>query len=337
MKVLVTGASGQLGNNVVRTLLNDGYEVVVFLRENSKRITTLDGLNIERRFGELSNQESLEIAMQDVDYVIHTAAKAGLIPARSQEYWDINYQGTKNVVEAAIKCGVKRLVHVGTANSFGTGFRQKLGDETFPYTHSKFGFDYMDSKRKAQEYVINATKEKGLSAIVVNPTTMIGKFDSKPNSGKFILAIFRHEIFAKTKGGKNYVNVRDASQATVNALRMGRVGECYILGGHNLSHKKAFDIIGKVEGVSVPKLVLPSSLVLIFGILSSFFGKIFGFTPLISKELAQIFTTYDFHSSEKAVRELNLQITPFDEAVKECLEWMLENEKKKLTGLEELI
>lgn len=332
MKVLVTGATGLLGSNLVRALLADGYEVVVLLRDQKANTPTLDGLSIERKYGNINDLPSLEEAALGVDFIVHAAAKAGLIPARSEEYWTVNYEGTKNVVEVALKYNIQRLIHISTANSFGTGDKKNLGDETFPYTHAKFGSDYMDSKRKAQEYVIDAVNQRGLKAIVINPTFMVGKYDSKPSSGKLILAIFKHQIKVKTRGGKNYVPVRDAARTVVNALTMGRVGECYIVGGYNLTYSRAFDLIGTIEGVPVPKIVIPSFIVILYGKLNSLIGIIFGYTPMITEEIAKLSIIYDYHSSNKAEIELDHQVGPIENAMKECLDWMLaEEERKKIT------
>lgn len=330
MKVLVTGATGLLGSNVVRVLIEDGHSVVVLLRKISAEHPTLKGLDIEQYQGDICDPGSIEAAMNGVDCIIHTAAKTGLNPARSSEYWKANFEGTKNIVEVALKYRVKRLVHVGTANSFGSGGILSPGTELNGYDNHKFGFDYMDSKRKAQEYVLDAVQNRGLNAIIVNPTMMIGRYDSKPSSGRMIMAIYNKEIPAKTKGGRNYLAVKDAARATVNALQMGRVGECYILGGHNLSYSEAYDIMGDVVGVKPPRITLPNVLVRLFGILVSFFAKLFGFTPNITREIARISCEYDYYNSLKAQKELGLHVSSFKEAVKDCFDWIKENKIKPL-------
>ena len=155
----------------------------------------------------------------------------------------MNIEGTENVIQAIKDNNVKRLVYVGTANSFGNGSSlDDLGDETNEYTAHKYGLD-LDSKKKAQDLLLDAVKKDGLPAIIVNPTFMIGPYDSKPSSGTMVLAIYNGKVPGYTRGGKNYIAVKDTAVAIANGITMGRIGECYILGNENLSYKDAFEKI----------------------------------------------------------------------------------------------
>ena len=324
MTVLVTGPDGVLGSNLVRILCERGYSVNVFLEKKSAA-KTLEGLSVSRFYGDILNPEDLDSAIKGCDVVIHGAASTSVFPARNPFVRSVNVDGTKNIIEACLKNTIKRLVYVGTANSFCFGDEVKPGEEVGPYVSKKYGLDYMDSKREAQEVVLRAVKERELPAVIVNPTFMIGPYDSKPSSGAMILGIYKKAVPGYTSGGKNYIAVKDAAIATANAIDLGRVGECYILGNKNLSYKDAFSLIASVVGVSAPKRRLAPFFVVSYGYISSFFAKLFRYKPSITKELAVISCEKHYYSSKKAIKELKLPQTPIEVAVRECFFWFKEN------------
>lgn len=325
MKILVTGPDGVLGSNLVRELLKREYEVSVLLLEGTSS-PTLEGLNITKYYGNILNTNNLDESIAGKDVVIHCAASTSVYPARDEFVNKVNIDGSQNIIDACLKHDIKRLVYVGTANSFGYGTtHENPGKEGNPYTSIKYGLDYMDSKRKAQEIVLEAVEQKGLPAVIVNPTFMIGPYDSKPSSGEMILALYKGKVPGYTSGGKNYVAVKDAAFAMANAVTMGRVGECYILGNENLTFKEAFDKIATTIGVKPPKRNLPDFIVKSYGGVNSFLAKMFKFKPAVTKELATISCDMHFYSPEKARQELGLPQTPIEDAVKECFDWFKEN------------
>lgn len=325
MKVLVTGATGLLGSNLVRMLLDEHYEVHVLLRDKNKKTPTLDGLRLFRCYGDILNYNSLNNAMHNIDIVVHCAAFIQINPARSEKVKTVNIEGTKNIIEACLKNDIKRLIHVGTANSFASGPKNNPGIEDTPYVAAKYGFDYMDSKRIAQELVLNAVEHNKLPAIVVNPTMMIGPYDIRPSSGAFILALCEQKIPAISPGGRNYIAVQDVARAIVNAISIGKVGECYILGNHNLTYKEAYKVISELAGVKPPRVNMPSYFVKAFGSINSFLGRVFNYKPPITKEITALSCEEDYYSSEKAKNELKLPSTPFAIAVEDCINWFKNN------------
>ena len=218
----------------------------------------------------------------------------------------MNIEGTENVIQAIKDNNVKRLVYVGTANSFGNGSSlEDLGDETNEYTAHKYGLDYMDSKKKAQDLLLDAVKKDGLPAIIVNPTFMIGPYDSKPSSGTMVLAIYNGKVPGYTRGGKNYIAVKDAAVAIANGITMGRIGECYILGNENLSYKDAFEKIAQSIGGKAPKLGMANSIMRAYGSINSFLAKMFRYKPAVTKELAAISCDNFYYSADKARKNFN--------------------------------
>ena len=325
MKVIVTGPDGVLGSNLVRELIARDYQVSVLILEGTTS-KTLDGLDINRFYGNILDKDSLNAAFTGQDIAIHCAASTSMYPARDAFVNRVNIEGTENVIQAVKDNKIKRLVYVGTANSFGNGSSlDDLGDETNEYTAYKYGLDYMDSKKKAQDVLLDAVKNDGLPAIVVNPTFMIGPYDSKPSSGTLVLAIYNGKVPGYTRGGKNYIAVKDAAVAIANGITMGRIGECYILGNENLSYRDAFDKIAQSIGGKAPKIVMANSVMRTYGSINSFFAKTFRYKPAVTKELAAISCDSFYYSANKARKELQLPSTPMEEAFKECLEWYKDN------------
>lgn len=325
MKILVTGPDGVLGSNLVRELIQRDHEVSVLLLEGTKS-PTLDGLSIERFYGNILNMEDLDKSFKGQEVVIHCAAATNVYPARNAFVNKVNIDGSKNIIDATLNNNVQRLIYVGTANSFGYGETlENPGKEGNPYRSLKYGMDYMDSKRYAQEHVLEAVEKRKLPAIVVNPTFMIGPYDSKPSSGEMIIALHHGKVPGYTAGGKNYVAAKDAATAIANAVTMGRIGECYILANENLTYQEAFSKIATAIGAKPPKMKLSSFMVKTYGSLSTLFANIFKYKPAVTKELAVISCDKHYYSPEKARKELLLPQTPIEIAAKECFQWFVEN------------
>ncbi len=328
MKVLVTGSDGLLGSNLVRELIIRNYEVYGFV-ENGKSTMTLEGLRIKKIEGNILNEYDVLEATFGMDVVIHCAANTSMFPARQTIVNRVNINGTNNLIKACQVNKVKRMIYVGTANSFGSGNLDNLGSEENLYTASRYGLDYMDSKYKAQLNVLKKAREEGFDALVVNPTFMIGPYDSRPTSGTMVLGIYHKKVPGFPAGGKNFIYVKDAAVAIANAITIGKKGECYILGSENLSYKQAFEKIAKITGVTAPKIRLAKNITFTYGTINSVFARIFGKKPTVSKEMAILSNEFHYYSSEKAQRELQMPQTSIEIAFKECFDWFVDNNYTK--------
>lgn len=322
-KVLVTGPCGLLGNNIIRELLTRGYEVRAFVHE--VHIKSLAGLELERVSGDILDEESVFRAAKGVDYIIHAAANTAIWPYRSEMIRRVNIDGTKNIIRASIANNIKRLVAIGSATAFGNGTRENPGTEESPFTAGKFGLDYIDSKFKAQELIITAVKEEKLPALIINPTFMLGPYDTKPSSGALVLALYSGKIPGYTKGGRNYVHVKDVAVATCNALTMGRLGECYIMANENLSYREFNALVADELQVKAPKMLVPSFIILLYGAIVEGIARLFNKTPAISLAVARISLITNYYSATKAVEELKLPQTPIRQAVREAFDWFKEH------------
>lgn len=322
-RILVTGADGMLGNNIVRELLSRNYQLTCFIEAHHDG-ASLSSLPVDIFKGDLLNEDDLQRALKGCRYVIHTAGITAMWPARLKASWRVNFEAVKKLVDQSKKADIERFIHIGTATSFGHGPIDKPGTEEDPYTNHVFKLDYQDTKRAAQEFLIKEYIENKFPVIILNPTFMLGKYDSGNGSNKMVLFIKKQKVPGFSPGGKNYVNVKDVAVAAANALMMGRLGECYITGNRNMSYKDAFRFIAETLDVKAPKLKLPRFLSLAFGGLQSSIAFITRKSPSVSYRMARIGCEGCYYSSEKAVRELNMPQSPVEEGILESIDWFKE-------------
>lgn len=318
--VLLTGANGFLGGHLCRELLRRDYAVRTFVRADADR-RALNGLPVDIWTGDLRDPVSLRAAIYGCDYVVHAGGRTQVNPARSREVVNINIGGTAAVLMAAVQAGIERLVYVGTANVFGFGTKKSPGDESYPYIGSRYGSDYMDSKRAATDLVLRTIREDGLPAVLVHPTFMVGPLDYKITSNALLLALYRQQIVGVPAGGKNYVHVADVATAAVNALTMGRVGESYILGNENLSYRDAFGMMASVMHVRPPALPIPRFVAMTIGQISDLTHKLTGRPTKLNSSMAAIANDGHYFTVRKALDELHLPQTPVRVAIDEAFGW----------------
>ncbi|MFP4487970.1 MAG: NAD-dependent epimerase/dehydratase family protein [Bacteroidales bacterium] len=323
MKVLVTGANGLLGSNIIRQLEQRNIKARALVRENA-RLLSLKGTSPEYFFGNLISKEDMLKASSGCDYIIHTAAITDPTLTRLEHYLKVNVDGTKNIIDAGIKNGIKRLVYISTTNSIGYGDREHPGTEDKPpmkpYTESYYAI----SKYRAEQEVKKAVDESGLDALILNPSFMIGPYDSKPSSGKLLLMGYHDRLVFITPGGRNFVPARDVAVAACNALTAGRSGEKYLLTNSNLSYSEFYDIVDDVTGFKREKVIIPPWLIRGTGMLGSLAAQT-GKAVLLNNNNSRILTVKNFYRADKAIKELNFPQSDIRVAIKEALDWFREN------------
>jgi dihydroflavonol-4-reductase len=317
--VLVTGADGFLGSNIVRALLDKGHSVRALL-EPARDTHTLDGLDIEFARGDLFDPPSRRAALEGAGAVIHTVASTAVWPSRNPRLAPLNIGVALELAKDAKAAGATRFVHIGTANSFAAGSKERPGTEEGPYDAARFGLDYQDTKREAQERLL-ALGEDGPEIVIVNPSFMFGPYDSKPGSGEMLIQVARGAVPGASPGGRCFADVRDVAAGAVAALERGRPGSCYILGGENLSYAELFAKIAAVTGTKAPRITMPAPLVLAFGWLSERGAAIGGKQPKVSLAMARIACEGQYYSSAKARSELGYTIHPIDRAIADAYAW----------------
>ena len=324
MKATVTGADGLLGSNLVRELLDRGFEVSALIHPSSKS-KTLDGLPITRLAGDILDKQAVEDAVRGSEALFHVAASTAMWPPRNPAITAINVEGTRNVADAAEKLGVRMMVHVGSASSFGYGTKEKPGNEESSYKYKGFGLAYFDSKLEAMELVLGRVREGRLNAVVTAPTFMLGPHDSGPSSGRLIARFVEIKPPFYPPGGRNFAHVRDVAAGMVSALDKGKPGECYILGNSNMDMQEFFTIVARVAGIRAPKRRIPRQVTMLAGRVGTAYGELTGKPPELTIEMARSSCIGSYYSADKAVRELGLPRTPIETAIEESYRWLKDN------------
>lgn len=327
--VLVTGADGMLGNSVVRELLRRKYTVKAFI-EQSKDNGTLTGLPVQIHYGDLLNPDTYNAILPDCDYLINCAAITNVYPRKNDLCNKLNNDAVMDLAGHVLKSGIKRFVHVGTANSFKGGTKCYPGNENCPFDLKKYGMDYINSKYQAQVGLLKMHKKEHLPVVIVNPTFMIGPYDMGPSSGKMILHLICNKLPGYSDGGRSFVYSIDVARAIVNALESGRPGECYIVGGENLTYReflmKACDVLNLEFNLSK----IPSFLMKLCGFFSSVWARLIAKPPVLSYGMSLLAGKDQYYSSEKAVREIGYKQTPIEQAIYDCVLWFIENGKLEI-------
>ncbi len=319
MKVLVTGADGLLGSNLIRELLDKDYSVRVLIQPGSLS-ESLVGLDIETLQGDLlENGKLLEGAMSGCEAVFHCAAITDQW-AIEDLTWKVNFGGTRRVLDACLATGISRLVFIGSASSFQYGTKEKPGNENSPYPEAYQGIAYMESKHRAMGLVETYIAKHGLDAVIGIPTFMLGSYDTRPSSGELIRQFITRGLKFTSPGGRNFGHVRDVASALVSIHQKGGKGEKYILGGENLSYMDFFSKVADIAGVDPPKFIVPGPMIRLLGSLGSTYEKVTGKRALMNSTIAKLSLMGTYYSSEKAIKALDMPQTSVEKAIEASLE-----------------
>jgi dihydroflavonol-4-reductase len=320
--ILVTGATGCLGSNLIIELLRQGYSVRAFHRETSNTIT-LKGIDVEHIVGDILDRESLSKAIYGCDAVFHTAALVTFWKRRRREQFEINVQGTKNVVEICLELGIEKLVHTSSVAAVGYRTDRELIDENTLYNWGvKYSYRY--TKHLSELEVLQGVKN-GLNAVIVNPSIIIGPRDINAHGGTIVKSIKHNRIPVYVDGGINIVSVYDVIAGEIASALRGQNGERYILGGVNITHKDVFRLAANISDGQAPKIKVPTWLVKSAAKVLDLIGDITRIHPPLTSDLVAAAGLYNWYSIEKAKRELNYQPTSIEVAMKEAYKWYVEN------------
>ena len=321
MRLLVTGSTGLLGNNVVRQLVARGDEVRVLVRSSADP-RPLEGLRVEVITGDVTSVQDIEDAVEGVDAVIHCAGVVRIGWSDAETFHRVNVEGTQLVAKAARKQGA-RLVHVSTINTLGVATRRRVADETWADPRVVL-CPYVTSKR-AGESVVREQIGEGLDAVIVHPGFMLGPWDWKPSSGEMILEVARRWTPLAPTGGVSVCDVRDVAEGVLSALERGRRGESYVLGGENLRYWRLWKLIAEVSGGSAPWVPAGPINRMIGGAFGDLWGKVTGVEPAVNSAAAKMASQLHFFSSDKAKRELGYTSRPARESITDAWHWFLEH------------
>lgn len=318
MKVFLTGATGFIGQHLVRGLLDAGHQLRVLHRPGSN-LRALAGLPLERVQGAVEESASLQGAVSGCDGVIHLAGQFSLWPQDYPQLFRANVQGTANMLAAAAEAGGPRFVYVSSAGTIGLNTVPDPLDETAAFNADRWNLPYHRTKHLAEQQVLQAAAA-GLPAVIVNPTLVIGPGDYGLQNALFRPVLRWPSVFWLTGGG-NVVAVADVIAGTIAALERGRPGEHYILGGENLPYRQQVETITELAGRHKPWLPLHPALAAVLGAGAALANRVYPLPSFVSPQFARVSALWAYYSSAKAERELGYVWRPFRAAVEETLAW----------------
>jgi dihydroflavonol-4-reductase len=317
---LVTGATGFVGWHVARKLLDREDSVRLLAREPA-RVRELDGAETVQ--GDLRDPESLQRAVEGCGVVYHVAADYRLWTRDPQEMFRSNVDGTRNLLAAAKRAGVERVVYTSTVGCIGMP-QGGLGDESSPVSSAEMTGPYKRSKFEAERVALEFSKE--FPVVIVNPTAPIGDHDFKPTpTGKIVVDFVRGAIPGFVDTGLNVVDVRDVAAGHLLACERGRPGERYILGSENLTLEQ---ILGKLAGITgnpAPKMRVPYAVAYAVGMASTAWAGITGKEPLAPLDGVKMARKKMWVRHDKASRELGFAPGPAETALRRAVDWFRAN------------
>jgi nucleoside-diphosphate-sugar epimerase len=323
--VLITGANGLLATHVIMELLAQGYQVKGLLRDN-QRFQLGEHPHLVLIQGDFTHPPTIREAVRNCDFVIHAAALTNQNLIDYAPYQRVNVEAVKEIMKASIKEGVKKVVHVSSANAFGFGTKEHPGDETRlirkPFSESL----YANSKLEGQQLALSFKDQ--IEVTVVNPTFMLGAYDAKPGSGRILLMGFPRKILFYPPGGKNFVDVGDVATGVLKALKQGNNGEAYLLGGENLSYLEFFKKLSHITHQRPLYIRIPKGILLLVGLIGSILRTL-GIATQLSLNNMKILCINNFYSNHKASGELGLEFKPIDNGIEEGIAWFIKEGRIK--------
>ena len=321
MRILITGATGFLGNNLVRALLADGHEVAVTMRQSSNR-KPLDGLSVEILNIDFDNPSDIAMALTDVEVVVHAAAVIQIGWTKLEESRKFNVDVTSQIAQAARRKNC-RMVYVSSVDALGEATETDIGDEE-KLDPPQTPCSYVVSKRES-ESALFLEIAKGLDGLIINPGFMVGPYDWRPSSGEMMLAVATRFTPFAPAGGCSVADVRDVAEGIVSAIKHGQSGQRYILAGQNMTYFDFWNKIAEVCEVSGPIKRLPDWLAREAGKFGDLWTYVSGTEAQVNSAATKMGQVFHYYSSEKAKRELGYQIGNVDDALKDAWDWFRAN------------
>ena len=321
MTVVVTGAAGHLGANLVRALVAQGRPVRALIHHERH---ALEGLDVEMVQGDVCEPASLERALDGAEVVYHTAVRISISMSDWPEVEAINLGGTRNVIDACRRCGVRRLVYFSSIHAFQQEPLDQPLDEDRPLVTSSAAPPYDRSKAAAEREVRRAV-ERGLDAVILNPTALIGPYDYYPGHvGQVLLDLARRKMPALVAGGFDWVDVRDVVDGALRAQERAPAGARYLLSGHWASVCELAGTVAELSGVPAPRFVCPTWLASAAAPFAVAWARARGERPVFTPMSVRTLDSNRQISHARATRDLGYDPRPFRETIAAALHWFAE-------------
>ena len=316
--IVVTGASGLVGANLVRALLDRGLPIRAIVH---KDVRALQGLDIEQVQADLLDEASLADAFKKADLVYHLAGLISVDDRSWEQVSRINIQGTRNVVEACLKSNIKRLVHFSSIEALQQEPLTVPVDEDRPLVDSPELPPYARSKAAGEREVM-AGIERGLNAVIIHPTAVVGPNDTKPSFlGQAILRLATGRIPVLVSGGFDWVDARDVANGAIRAAEIAPKGRSYILGGHWHSVSEMAGMAARLMGCKAPQIEVPIWLAYQFAPVMGLFAHFNGSAPIYTRVSLRTLNSNHHISHERATSELDYHPRMLNETLSDTLQW----------------
>ena len=325
MNAFVTGGTGFLGAHVVRKLIEKGAKVKALARKTSD-LRNLEGLDLTLLNGDITDSSPWEQELSGCDAVFHVAADYRLWVPDPDMMYRTNVDGSRQVLEAAIRCKASRIVYTSTVGALAYPHAGGCSNEDSEPSEADLIGPYKKSKKLAEEVAMRLAAE-GHPVIVVNPSTPVGPMDLKPTpTGKIILDFLNGKLPGYVNTGLNLIDVRDCAEGHLLAAEKGDPGERYILGNRNITLKELLEIVGRAAGMRPPRLQLPHWVAYAYALVDTFvadhFTKRPPLAPFVGVKLAAHHMYFD---ASKAIQHLGLPQNPIEDALADAVQWFREN------------
>ncbi len=324
---IVTGANGFLGNNIVRKLIQNKENEVRALVLPEDNINSLDGLNCKIYKGDVTQKDSLndifDIKEADVTlYVIHCAAIVYIKTKYNPKVYEVNVNGTKNVIEKVLEKKAK-LVYVSSVHAITEKPNHEVITEIKDFNPDKVEGQYAKTKAETAKYVLEMVQSRGLNACILHPSGIIGPYDfGNSHLTQLMIDFANRRLKACVDGGYDFVDVRDVADGIISACYKGKAGECYILSNRFITIKELLDTISKVRNTKMIKSLLPMWFAKFTAPLSEKYYAILKQPPLYTKYSLYTLKSNANFSNEKAKKELNYKNRELEETIKDTLQWL---------------
>jgi dihydroflavonol-4-reductase len=322
----VTGGNGFIGSNVVRQLLESGFEVTALVGSDMG-LENLEGLPVKTREIDVLDRASVRSALAGDRRLIHTAASYSFWMPDPAHAYRVNVAGTRNVLETALELGYEKVVYTSSTATLSPPFGVASGevaDERGVFDLSRFRGHYKMSKAMAENVALRMTA-RGLPLSILHPTTVLGPGDRRPTpTGSMIVHYINGRMKAYAEMEQNVVDVRDVARGHVLALERGRSGERYVLGGDNLSMREIVDELEALTGIPAPRFAIPNPMLRALGLLNDWISThVTGRPPLFPYEAALHARDSRRVSCAKAAEELGYRWRPAREVLAAAVRWFV--------------
>ena len=324
MKVFLTGSTGFVGLNILTELVEQGHEPHLYIRPSSSR-DHIGKFDVVIHEGELDDLAAMTSAMQGMDAVIHTAGDTSCFARDCDRLHQVNVVGTKNIVDAAISCGVKRLVYTSTTSTIGASDDESVqADESTTLTGFRAESPYAKTKQLA-ELEVQRAHDNGIESIILNPAEIVGAFDLNFQWGRLVMAVFANQVPFIPPGGGSFCAAKDVAKAHVSALTQGVSGECYLLAGDDCSYVDFLNTIAELMDKSYDQPAHTFEQVYESEVKKEQFYPEHGEDSMVEPYRMRVFSGFYYFSSAKAEKALGYRSATLKDMLGECISWYRSN------------